>query len=60
MPRLRSYRTSRKLNTKFPFSTVYFLGVWGLSASSYIVYTFYRVYIHFYTIYLFISNAIEM
>jgi len=49
-----------KSNTKFPFKTVYFLGVLGLPSSSYIVHTLYRVYIHFYTIYLFISNAMEI
>jgi hypothetical protein len=29
-----------KLNTKFPFKTVYFLGVRGLTTSSYIAYDF--------------------
>jgi len=30
--------TSRKSNTKFPINTVYFMGVWGLTTSSYAVY----------------------
>jgi hypothetical protein len=41
-PGLRSWKTSRKSkshksNKKFPFKTMYFLGVWGLTTSSYIV-----------------------
>jgi len=31
---------SRKSNTKFPFKTVYFLGVRGLTTSSYIEYDY--------------------
>jgi hypothetical protein len=59
-----------KLNTKFPFKTVYFLGARGLTTPTYIVFnyntightelTVYALYIHFYTIYLFIPNAIKM
>jgi len=44
----------QKLNTKFPFKPMYFLGVNGLTASfciafnyTTIVYTIYTVYIHF-------------
>jgi len=65
---------SHKSNTKFPFKTVYFERVRGLTASSYIVYnytisgyldlwsvsTVYTVSVHFYTNYLFITNAIKM
>jgi len=32
--------TSLKSNTKFPINTVYFLGVWGLTPSSYAVYDY--------------------
>ena len=38
MPGLCSCKSWCQSNTKFPFKTVYFLGVWGLSSSSYIVY----------------------
>jgi len=38
--RLRSWKMSCKSNTKFPFITVLFLGVWGMTASSYIVYDY--------------------
>jgi hypothetical protein len=38
MPGLHSRKTLCQSNTKFPFKTVYFLGVRGLTTSSYIVY----------------------
>jgi len=31
-------KKSQKSNTKFPFKTVYFFGVWGLTTSSCVVY----------------------
>jgi hypothetical protein len=37
MAGLQSWKTSRRLNTKFPIKTVYFLGVTGLTTSSYIM-----------------------
>jgi hypothetical protein len=33
-------KTSHRLNKKFPFKTGYFMGVRGLTASSYIVYVY--------------------
>jgi hypothetical protein len=39
-PGIRSLKTSHKSNTQFSFKTVHFLGVWGLSASSYVQYYF--------------------
>jgi hypothetical protein len=59
---------THKSYTKFPFKTVYFLGVMVLTTSSYIVYDYitsrhtdlysiyvlftYTVYVHFYTLYI--------
>ena len=37
-PGLPSYKTSHRLNPKFPFKTMYFLGVRGVPASSCILY----------------------
>jgi len=37
---IRSLKTSHKSNTEFSFKTVHFLGVWGLTASSYVQYYF--------------------
>jgi hypothetical protein len=37
---LHFWRTSQKLNTKFPFWTVHFSGVRGLTASSYILFDY--------------------
>jgi hypothetical protein len=38
--RLMFLKTSHKWNTKYPFKTVYFLGVRGLTASSYVGYEY--------------------
>jgi len=59
----------RNLNAKFPFKTVFFLEVWGLTAhpiqcttipllnmdllEHIYIYTVYTVYIHFYKIYIY-------
>jgi len=40
MPGLCSWKMSHKLNTKFTFKTLYFLGVKGLTTTSYIVYDY--------------------
>jgi len=62
-----------QIGHKIPTYIKYFLGVRGLTTSFYTVYDyttsghtdllsilqFYAVYMHFYTIYLFISNAIK-
>jgi uncharacterized membrane protein YadS len=75
MSRLHSRKTSRKSkshksNTKPPLNAVYFLGVSGMTTSSYISHDYttmghtnlistYVKHIHFYTIYLLTSNAIK-
>jgi hypothetical protein len=40
MPGIRSWKVSHKSNTEFPFKTMYFLGVKGMTTSSYIVYDY--------------------
>jgi hypothetical protein len=39
-PGIRFLKTSHKSNTEFSFKTVHFLGIWGLTASSYVQYYF--------------------